>query len=80
MGYIGKSPNSTKEIEPGVLLRHVEKLVKKTMSWEDINSILKKMGTEYGAWPITRIIINLANCPETRETFHMKGAEFSWVS
>lgn len=57
VGYIGKSPNSTKEVEPDVLLQYIERLIKKKVSQEDINSILKKMGIEYDAWPVTKIII-----------------------
>ncbi len=57
IGYIGKSPNSTKEIEPEVLLKYVERLINKNVSQEDINNILKKIGIEYDAWPVTKIII-----------------------
>ena len=32
-------------------------MLKKGISQEDIDSILKKIGIEYDAWPITRIII-----------------------
>ena len=43
-GYLGKSPNSKKEIEYGEIMKYVERL-------------LKKLGIEYDAWPITNIII-----------------------
>ena len=57
VGYIGKSPDSKREIEPETLLPYVERLFRKGISQEKINIILKKMGIEYDALPITKIII-----------------------
>ena len=57
IGYLGKSQNSKKEIGPDEILKYVHRLLKKGISQEDIDSILKKIGIEYDAWPITRIII-----------------------
>ena len=57
VGYLGKNPNSKKEIEPGDLLLYITRLLDKNISQEDIDSILKKIGIEYDAWPITKIII-----------------------
>jgi hypothetical protein len=37
VGSIRKSQNSTGEVEPGVLLKYVERLVKKNVSQEEIN-------------------------------------------
>ena len=56
-GYLGKSPNSKKEIEYGEIMKYVERLLKKDISQEEICQILKKLGIEYDAWPITNIII-----------------------
>ena len=57
VGYLGKSPNSTSEITGKDILPYVERLLKKGISQEEINDILKKIGIEYDAWPITKIII-----------------------
>ena len=57
VGYLGKNPNSKKEIEPSDLLLYITRLLDKNISQEDIDSILKKIGIEYDAWPITKIII-----------------------
>jgi len=56
-GYIGKSPNSKKEIDPDDIMKYLERLLKRGISQEEIDQILKKMGIEYDAWPITKIII-----------------------
>ena len=53
--YPGKSPNSTNKIEAKVLLQDVERLIKKNISQEAINSILKKMGIEYDVWLLQRL-------------------------
>ena len=57
VGYLGKSPNSKSEIEPKDILQYIERLLNMEISQEEINSILKKIGIEYDAWPITKIII-----------------------
>jgi hypothetical protein len=57
VGYLGKSPNSKSEIEPKDILQYITRLLDKNISQEDIASILKKIGIEYDAWPITKIII-----------------------
>ena len=56
-GYLGKSPNSRKEIEPAEIMKYLERLLKKGISQEEIGEILKKMGINYDAWPITNIVI-----------------------
>ncbi len=57
VGYLGKSLNAKNEIEPGDTLPYVTRLISKGISQEEIDSILKKIGIEYDAWPITRIVI-----------------------
>ena len=57
VGYLGKSLNAKNEIEPGDILPYVTRLISKGISQEEIDSILKKIGIEYDAWPITRIVI-----------------------
>ena len=57
VGYLGKNLNAKNEIEPGDTLPYVTRLISKGISQEEIDSILKKIGIEYDAWPITRIVI-----------------------
>jgi|AADL01.1.fsa_nt_gi ABC-type multidrug transport system ATPase subunit len=57
VGYLGKSPNSKSEVKPKDILQYIERLLNMQISQEEINSILKKIGIEYDAWPITKIII-----------------------
>ena len=57
VGYLGKSLNSRNEIEPEEILKYVSRLLKKGISQEEMDEILKKIGIEYDAWPITKIII-----------------------
>ncbi len=57
VGYLGKSLNSKTEIEPEVIIQYVSRLLKKGISQEEIDQILKKIGIEYDAWPVTKIII-----------------------
>ena len=57
VGYLGKSLNSKNEIEPEKILKYVSRLLKKGISQEEMDEILKKIGIEYDAWPITKIII-----------------------
>lgn len=56
-GYLGKNLNSKKELEPGDILPYITRLLNRGISQEDIGSILKKIGIDYDAWPITKIII-----------------------
>ena len=56
-GYLGKSLNSMNEIEPEEILKYISRLLKKGISQEEMDEILKKIGIEYDAWPITKIII-----------------------
>lgn len=56
VGYLGKNPKSKNEIEPELLLQYVSRLLKKGISQEDIGNILKKIGIDYDAWPITKIV------------------------
>ncbi|EQD57336.1 hypothetical protein B1A_06858 [mine drainage metagenome] len=57
VGYLGKSPKSKNEIEPELLLQYVHRLIVKGISQEEIDQILKKIGIDYDAWPITKIIV-----------------------
>ena len=57
VGYLGKSLKSKNEIEPEEILKYVQRLLKKGINQDEIDSILKKIGIEYDAWPITKIII-----------------------
>ena len=57
VGYLGKSPNSKKEIEPEEIMKYVERMLDKRITQEKISEILKKIGIEYDAMPITKIII-----------------------
>ncbi len=57
VGYLGKSLNSKTEIEPEEILKYISRLLKKGISQEEMDEILKKIGIEYDAWPITKIII-----------------------
>ena len=57
IGYLGKSPYSRKEIEPEIVLQYLQRLLKKGVSQEDIDRILRSLGIEYDAWPVTKIII-----------------------
>ena len=68
VGYLGKSLNSKTEIEPEEILKYVSRLLKKGISQEEIDEILKKIGIEYDAWPITKIIIE--NDLKLQKVFH----------
>ncbi|MCL4328730.1 MAG: hypothetical protein M1410_04025 [Candidatus Thermoplasmatota archaeon] len=57
VGYLGKSLKSKNEIEPEEILKYIQRLLKKGISQEETDSILKKIGIEYDAWPISKIII-----------------------
>ena len=57
IGYPGKSPKSKNEMEPARLLQYTQILLKKGIGQVKIGSILKKIGIEYEAWPITKVII-----------------------
>jgi len=57
IGYLGKDPKAKNELKASDILPYVERLLKKGISQEEINDILKKLGIEYDAWPITKIII-----------------------
>ena len=57
VGYLGKNPRSKIDVNPKEILPYLERLLTLGISQEDINSILKKIGIEYDAWPITKIII-----------------------
>jgi arginyl-tRNA synthetase len=56
-GYLGKSLKSKNEIEPEEIVKYVSRLLDKGISQEEIDQILKKIGIDYDAWPITKIII-----------------------
>jgi len=53
----GKSPNSKKATTPGDIFPHVKRLLSKGISQDEIDYILKRIGIDYDAWPITKIII-----------------------
>ena len=57
VGYLGKSLNSKTEMDPDQIVKYVSRLLKKGISQEEIDEILKKIGIDYDAWPITKIII-----------------------
>jgi len=57
VGYLGKSLNSKTEVDPEQMVMYVSRLLKKGISQEEIDGVLKKIGIEYDAWPITKIII-----------------------
>jgi hypothetical protein len=57
VGYLGKSLHSKNEIDPEKMMQYVQRLLKKGISQDSINQVLNKIGIEYDAWPITKIII-----------------------
>ena len=57
MGYLGKSLNSKTDVDPEQIIKYVSCLLKKGISQEELDQILKKIGLEYDAWPVTKIII-----------------------
>ena len=57
VGYLGKSLNSKTDVDPEQIIKYVSCLLKKGISQEEIDQILKKIGIEYDAWPVTKIII-----------------------
>jgi len=57
VGYLGKSLNSKNEVKLKDITQYIERLLDLNISQEEIDSILKKIGIEYDAWPITKIII-----------------------
>jgi hypothetical protein len=58
VGYLGRDTKAKNEIKPEDILPYIERLLNIGISQEDIDQIiLKKIGIEYDAWPITKIII-----------------------
>ena len=57
VGYLGKDPKAKSEINPEDILPYIERLISNGISQEEIGTILRKIGIDYDAWPITRIII-----------------------
>jgi len=56
--YLGRDTKAKNEIKPEDILPYIERLLNIGISQEDIDQIiLKKIGIEYDAWPITKIII-----------------------
>ena len=49
--------NSKNDVKPEQILQYIERLLNLQISQEEINTILKKIGIGYDAWPITKIII-----------------------
>ncbi|MGC8497723.1 MAG: hypothetical protein ACP5NL_06995 [Thermoplasmata archaeon] len=67
VGYLGKTPDSKKEIELGQVLPYLTRLLSKGISQEEIREILHKIGINYDLTPITRIIIE--NDLKLKKTF-----------
>ncbi|MHB1812163.1 MAG: hypothetical protein ACYCPR_07095 [Thermoplasmataceae archaeon] len=57
IGYLGKSPNSKKEITGKDVLPYVERLLNVEISDSEIMDILKKIGIDCDISPITKIIL-----------------------
>ncbi|MEM0133621.1 MAG: hypothetical protein QXU18_00110 [Thermoplasmatales archaeon] len=57
VGYLDKYPNSKNEIEPEEIVKYVERMWDKKISWQEISEILKKIGIEYDAMSITKAMI-----------------------
>ncbi len=57
VGYLGKDPKSKIEVNPSDILPYIGRLLTMGISQEEIDEILKKIGIDYDAWPITKIII-----------------------
>lgn len=56
-GYLGKSPYSKTEVDPEQIVKYVSSLLKKGISQEETDEVLKKIGIDYDAWPLMKIII-----------------------
>ncbi|MGC8693553.1 MAG: hypothetical protein ACP5RY_04750 [Thermoplasmata archaeon] len=54
VGYLGKTPDSKKEIELGQVLPYLIRLLSKVISQEEIREILQKIGINYDLTPITQ--------------------------
>jgi len=67
VGYMGKGLHSKNEIGPDDMVPYITRLLNRGISQDEIDSILKKMGIEYDAWPITKIIIE--NDLKLKKTF-----------
>ena len=57
VGYLGKNPNSKKEITGKDVLTYVERLLNVEISDSEIMDILKKIGIDCDISPITKIIL-----------------------
>jgi len=57
VGYLGKDPKSKNEVKSRDILPYIERFLNIGIGQEEIDQILKKIGIEYDAWPITKIII-----------------------
>lgn len=57
VGYLGKDPNSKREIEPEDLMPYVQRLLKKGIGVDQVSAILKKLGIEYDVSNLTKITI-----------------------
>ena len=67
VGYLGKNPNSKKEITGREILPYVERLLDIEISDSEIRDILKKIGIDCDISPITKIV--LENDRNLRKTF-----------
>ena len=57
VGYLGKNPNSKKEITGREILPYVERLLDIEISDSEIRDILKKIGIDCDISPITKIVL-----------------------
>lgn len=57
VGYLGKDPNSKREVNPEDLMPYIQRLLKKGIGVDQVSPILKKLGIEYDASRLTKIII-----------------------
>lgn len=67
IGYLGKNPNSKKEITGKDILPYVNRLLDIEISDAEIKDILKKIGIDCDISPITKIVIE--NDRSLRKTF-----------
>jgi ABC-type multidrug transport system ATPase subunit len=67
VGYLGKDPNSKKEITGKDILPYVERLLDIEITDVEIKDILKKIGIDCDISPITKIV--LENDRKLKKTF-----------
>lgn len=57
VGYLGKSPNSKREITYHDAMKYVQRLMSAEITDVEISDILKKIGIDVDIKPITRIVL-----------------------